>query len=409
MMRRLISMLLLLPAFPALAQHNVPLSNGNSMPLNNQAVPQENSKADTVRLELKSSDFEEIQITTKSVRKEKESKMRQAPVFDAVEEKKAEGTVPSQEEQYKVRFESSQMNSSRQYNRRSATPAEQTTMDAGAAFYRNNAPNSFESHFFTYLSGHYNTELYPDLKAAAEMHPENPEVQQQLAAYHIITGSPVKAVTEIKGLINNGKLTAGQLAYAEDLLLSADTGSTIVLHGFEDMFATYYVQNTSSVRTDVQLLSLDFMQSPQYREQWKTDAWKLPETNMIDTAYLESLCSGNPDKLLQLSMTLPRNYFVAIQDRLYPVGLTFCYSEELLLNFEANERLWKSTLKKELINRKFNDSGDQWGTNYLPMLLSLRRQYEILGRKEELEAINTAILKVGEHTNTTEKVKKYVK
>lgn len=413
-MRHLLCILLVGMSLSVSAQHNIPelQNNGN-------AVEKTNVISDTVK--VVQPETEGIQIKEESYgRKAKgntEKKQAAVPVMksESVKEISVDedieklDTPAAASSQMKQQFESNQISSSRQYNRRSASTLEQMNMDASVEYYKKILPNSFESHFYAYLAGHYNTQLYPELQSAAAMQPENPEVKKQLAAYHIITENKDAAVGEISGLIDDGVVSAGQLIYASDLLVSGDTNAVIVLHGFEDMFATYYVQNNNNIRPDVKLLSLDFMQSEQYRTNWTNQQLQLPESESVDTAYLADLCRLNTVIPLQLSMTIPKDYFQGIKSNLYPVGLTFRYSGQPLDNFTVNERLWNTAMNKKLVDQTFNDSGDEWCTNYLPMLITLRQQLLSKGRKKEAEQIGQAILAIGARTNTTEKVKKYVR
>jgi hypothetical protein len=305
-------------------------------------------------------------------------------------------------------FETNQLNSSRQYTRRSASDYEQMNMDNSVEYYRRVIPNAFETHFYTYLAGHYNTDLYPELQAAAGLRPGDPEVIKQLAAYHIITNNAEEAVPLIRELIDTGVVSAGQLLYASDLLVSGDSNAIIVTHGFEDMFAAYYVQNTAFLGSTVQLLSLDLMQSATYRANWANETIVLPESETIDTAYLIQFCQLNADRNIQLSMTLPRNYFSSMKANLYPVGLTFRYSETAVDNFERNYQLWSKGMNLQLIDHPINHgNGDNWSVNYLPMLVTLRRQLLLMGRKKEVEKLDRQILAIGARTNNTDKVKKY--
>lgn len=308
----------------------------------------------------------------------------------------------------KMRFESNKSSASGQYNRRSATPQEQTEMDASAAFFNNTLPESFEAHFYTWVAGHYDTRLYPQLQQAAKLQPQNAEVHKQLAAYHIITGDADSAVAQINGMISDELIDAGQLAYTSDLLLSCDSNAVLVLHGFDDMFATYYVQQHNEIRKDVRIMSLDFMQSPQYRAMW-SGKLNLPASNWIDTTYLTQLCRLNNTLPLQLSMTIPRDYFAGMRANLYPVGLTMRFSEEPLNNFGRNNRLWNESMSKQLVLQRFNDKGEMWLSNYLPMLITLRQQLLEQGKKDEAEKIKSTILLIGERTDKSEKIKKYVR
>jgi hypothetical protein len=324
------------------------------------------------------------------------------------DEEKLDSPVIQKQVQMQTQFQDNQYRSNSQYSRRSASPEEQLNMDASVGYYNTVLPNTFESHFYTYLAGHYNTELYPDLQAAAALQPANTEVKKQQAAYHIITNESDLALPVIKELIDANVVSQGQLIYANDLLLSGEEEAILVMHGFEDMFAVYYMQQNNAVREDVQLLSLDFMQSETYRAGWASKNLALPASTVIDTAYLAELCELNSGKSLQLSMTLPKDYFVPMKNNLYPIGLTFRYSVAPVDNYSVNYNLWKETLKFQLINEASNDSGDKWCPNYLPMLVSLRKQLVLQGNTVEEEAVNKAILKIGEKTNNPEKVKKYI-
>jgi hypothetical protein len=150
------------------------------------------------------------------------------------------------------------------------------------------------------------------------------------------------------------------------------------------------------------------MQSETYRADWASKDLVLPESTVIDTAYLTELCELNSGKLLQLSLTLPKDYFIPMKNNLYPIGLTFRYSSSPVDNYSVNYNLWKETLKFQLINETANDSGDKWCSNYLPMLVSLRKQLVLQGNTAEEELVNKAILKIGTKTNNPEKVKKYI-
>lgn len=324
------------------------------------------------------------------------------------DDEKLDSPVIQKQVQMQTQFQDNQYRSNSQYSRRSASPEEQLKMDASVGYYNTVLPNTFESHFYTYLAGHYNTELYPELQAAAALQPANTEVKKQQAAYHIITNESDLALPVIKELIDANVVSQGQLIYANDLLLSGEEEAILVMHGFEDMFAVYYIQQNNAVREDVQLLSLDFMQSETYRAGWASKNLALPASTVIDTAYLAELCELNSGKSLQLSMTLPKDYFIPMKNNLYPIGLTFRYSVAPVDNYSVNYKLWKETLKFQLINEASNDSGDKWCPNYLPMLVSLRKQLVLQGNTAEEEAVNKAILKIGEKTNNPEKVKKYI-
>jgi len=415
-MQRLFSFILFFSALGACAQNtNTNVTNNNKGNAYNVVIPVSDSVVKAIPASDQDLQLEEISTKKKATSKTESRKEleKPAPAF-----KTTEGDIKSESidspavpaaTQMQLQFESNQSSSNSQYARRSASPIEQTKMDASVEYYKNTSPNSFLTHFYAYLAGHYNTDLYPELAAAAALNPENTEVKKQLAAYNIITNNVEIALPIIQELIDEDVVSTGQLIYANDLLVSGETESIVVLHGFEDMFATYYVQNTHSVRPDVKLMSLDFMQSATYRANWVENNLILPESKIVDTAYLKALCHLNLTQTFQLSMTIPKDYFIGMKSNLYPVGLTFRYAELPFDNYDANYQLWSQDIDFDIVEQPTNDSGDNWCGNYLPMLVTLKKQLEKLGRREEIEQINQAILKIGARTGNTDKVKKYVK
>jgi len=415
-MHHLFCILALCFSLPVLAQSNTEVrpsttnSNNSNYQLNTNSVP---VVLDSVRYEVtpagdqlkqekvvsgKNNTTAPSKKTEENREMELKEEARPAPVTDT----QAPATLRMQEQ-----FQSNQMNASHQYSRRSASPVEQMNMDQSVQYYQKAVPESFETHFYTYLAGHYNVDLYPELRAAAAIDGENTEVKKQEAAYFIIMSETDSAVGKIRELIDSEVISPGQLAYANDLLVSGQENSTIVMHGFDDMLSAYYVQNNSGVRQDVELLSLDFMQSHLYRSHWTNKDMVLPQTEMIDTAYLAELCRLNADRTLQLSLTIPKDYFTGIKSELYPVGLTFQYSETPVDNYTKNNALWMSEMRKELVHHPMNDSGDKWSPNYLLMMITLRKQLIELNELKRAEVLNQAILELGARNNAGTKVKKY--
>lgn len=322
----------------------------------------------------------------------------------------ADGAVPSATIRMEQQFKTNQLNATHQYTRRSASPDEQMSMDQSVKFYQSQSPQSFESHFYAYLAGHHNWKLYPELQLAAALEPENPDVIRQLAAYHIMTGEAENAISEIELLIAKEELTTEQLAYANDLLVSGMENAVIVLHGFADMLTAYYVQQKQDIRNDVRLVSLDLLQSSDYRNEWmKSDQLRFPASSQIDTTYLRQFCEMNPEHNIQLSLTIPKDYFVPVKTKLYPVGLTFLYSEVPVEYFERNKQLWYEQLEKEPLLEyelgafganapamekkkeaiKINES--RLSNNYLPMMVTLKTQLEKAGEKKKAEELERQI------------------
>ena len=411
-MQRLLLLLMLFAGLPVAAQeviHNN--TNGNyNTPTNSSSI----NTLETDTITIQSKELQEFKYDSKPAKpatqqKDRVKKIEENRKMELEEVPASSGdTQAAPELLMQQQFQTNQLNSTHQYSRRSATPIEQLNMDQSVSYYQETAPESFESHFYAWLAGHYNVDLFPNLQAASLLKPDNADVQKQLAAYYIITNQPQLALTSIEQLKTSGKLSAGQLTYARDLLVSGYEDSYIVTHGFDDMLSAYYVQQHDAIRKDVKLVSLDFLQSEFYRTEMQNAGLVLPESTMIDTAFLAAFCELNADAQLQLSMTIPRDYFAGMKNKLYPVGLTFAWSNEAGDHFEKNRSLWFSEFTETgKLAKKKNDSGDQWSNNYLPMMITLKTQLQEAGEKKEAETLRKAILELGERNGMKETVKKY--
>lgn len=371
-----------------------------SVPATSLSVPaaaEDENQLDTLLLEQN-----KIQSSSKKY-KTLESKQEKA-----LSDKDFEQTTQSQKvSQSAVSFTLSKQQSATQRTQRSPSAAQQTQMNQVVDDLEQNAPESFEFHYFKYVAGNYNVALIEDLKKAESLRPQNSDVQIQMAAYNIIVNDQTNAQVYLEKLIKSTRLSQDVLDYAEDLLKSAPDKGTLITHGFDDTYACYYLQTVKKIRPDVRLISLDFLQSEKYRTDLKTAGYVLPEKVLIDVAYLQEFCSKNDSKGLAISMTTPKEYLVPIQQNLFAVALVFEYHKELTYNnFYRNDYLWNEELSKTLINKATTDKAKQLSANYLPMLLFLHKTYSESKEVEKVKEVDEAMDKVAVQCKKYDQVKK---
>ncbi len=358
---------------------------------------------------------------TRSIEKERSYKLESAPVRATEESTSAEPssastavTANSAVSTYKFQQASSEFVSSRematqQRVQRSPSPIQQSEMDEAVGYFETNAPNSFEHHYFKYVSGNYDVSLISHLREAEKMRPNNADVHVQLASYNMIKRNKDSAEIYVKSLMSSGRLEKSVLYYGVDLLESVPKNGVLITHGFDDTFAAWKKQTMDGVRKDVTLVSLDFLQSAHYRKLLEEDGFKLPVGTMINVDYLRDFCRLNALKSLSISMTTPKEYFKPIQSKLYVTGLVFEYHENDFNNFERNDELWNSGLSKHLILNASDEKGKQLSANYLPMILQLRKVYGQTEEKEKLKDVDDAADKVGLQCKKYEQVQKLKK
>ncbi len=309
-------------------------------------------------------------------------------------------------EKISVNFSKTSVSSDIQRTSRSPSFQQQIQMDQAVDYFEVNAPNSFESHYFKYVAGNYNVDLYPDLKAAEQIRPENSDVHVQMAGYFMIENNVDSAIIYTDKLRESSRLSDDVVDYSGDLLRSAPENGTLITHGFDDSYGSFYAQNSTGIRSDVTLISLDFLQSDAYKEHLKIKGYELPESEVVDVDYLAEFCVLNVDKNLSISLTTPKEYFQAIQDKLYVVGLVFEYHPESFDNFSRNDYLWNNSMEKGVILNPIDEKGKQLSANYLPMLLHLRKVYGVTGENKKMKEVDEVSDQVGVQCRKYEQVQK---
>lgn len=296
-------------------------------------------------------------------------------------------------------FTRSKQQSSTQRTQRSPTAFQQEQMNQAVSFYKKNAPASFEHHLFYYLAGNHSVERISYLLNAEALRPEDATVQAQLAAYYCITKDDQKAHVYLQKLKESAQLSQPAIDYAQDLMQSVTVNGTLITHGFDDTYGALYWQLTQGFRTDVRIISLDFLQSAFYQKQLISEGYNLLKSTQIDVAYLHHICVNNEMKNIGISMTTPKEYLTDIQQSLYAVGLVFEYhSTPNTANFPRNEILWNSSLTKKVLQYT-SPKAIQLTANYLPMLLVLRTKYHEQQQKEAFNAIDSAMDGIAKRCN----------
>ena len=303
-------------------------------------------------------------------------------------------------------FKYSKKKASYQRTQRTPSALQQEEMNNAVGYFEENSPNSFEYHYFKYVSGNYDVARYDHLKEAEKLRGNNSDVHVQMAGYHIIKSNKDQAARYINMLISGNRLSKNSIKYAEDLLLSAPKNGTLITHGFDDSYATWHLQSQKKIRTDVQLISMDFMQSSYYRGQLKKKGYRLPNRTIIDVSYFAQFCRLNASRNLSASLTMPKEYFRPVLSNVYVVGLVFEYHTDKFENFKVNEYLWNTKLKKHLIKNVYDETSKHLSSNYLPMLFQMRKVYGQKGDTDKVKEIDRVVDKIGAQCKKYDQVQK---
>jgi hypothetical protein len=257
---------------------------------------------------------------------------------------------------------------------RTPLAAEQAEMDAKVKQLEVISPNSWEYQLAYYSAGNYNLDRSPALEKAYQMNPENLEVQKQYVSLKLMNGDTISVQNALSLMSVNDVITLEVETYTSDVLTSCAMNSTLITHGFEDTYGALLNQFSHQQRLDVNVVSLDFLQSPQYRKALEGKGYVLPKSTKIDVGYLSQFCALNVDKEIFLSVTIPRNYLEPISKKLFPVGLTFQYANAPAEDLPTRqENFWFEQFNKYGLTEW--EERSKFAMNYIPMLMYLEQKY----------------------------------
>jgi hypothetical protein len=346
---------------------------------------------------------EEIIIAPSSVTEEKENDLEEVTLKKTVASEKSANSKQI-EMKTNTSFLKNKKLAATQITSRTPTLEQQAEMNIAIDYYKLNAPESFEYHYFTYIAGNYNLDLIMHLEKAKELKPTNSDVIVQMAAYHTIISDTNASANELSQLVQMGKIEADVLTYDNALLNSVSTNGILLTHGFDDAYGSFYLQQNNNVRNDVKIVSLDLMQSKVYRDSLQKDGFQIPSSQVVDVQFFQDFCAQNQSKNLNLSMTFPKPYLQPQINQLEVQGLVYVFKDLSKNRATENQQIWKIINLSKAIESVHTEKGKQLTANYLPMLFYLKDLYEKQNKKNEIPPIDKAIEKIGIQTNKLKQI-----
>jgi len=398
-MRNFLVFLLSVFAFSAFCQVNT-----QSLELNSNS--KSNSNSISIPAEEESTPMEKEKSIEQNNFHNKPASKKELHGKDAVTQPKV-STSESSLQLVTTSFSLTKQLASNQRSQRSPTVDQQVQMDNLVQVLEKSSPESFEYHYFKFVAGNYSVALVEHLKKAELLRPTNSDVHIQFVAYYWCMNEKRKALPYLEKLMGSGRLNWSILNYSKDLLRSVPSQGTLVTHGMEDSYACLFLQLSEGIRTDVNVISLDLLQSDAVQKQLLVYGFNLPQNNTIDVAYLKEFCVQNNTRNIALSMTIPKEYLLPIQENLFVTGLVFEYKTDLSYqNSARNEYLWNYEFIKLIITDASNEKERQLTANYLPMLLILRNTYMLTNETEKLAFVEEVLTQVAVQSRKQEQIQK---
>ena len=229
-------------------------------------------------------------------------------------------------------------------------------------------PKSKSTMLAFYKLGQHDLQRGVSLEKAYKANVADVEIIKNMAIYSHLMGREKEKADFLRTLFSREIMSKYLGVFAKDVLLSCPKNAILIVHAEEDALASLYAQKIMNVRTDVQIISLDWLNSPQFRGNLKAKGFQLPKSTLINVSFLKEFCVLNADKKIAVSSTLPREYLQNIVNNLYLTGLVFRVSPNPIDVSDENKELYISKLHLELAD----NPNHPISANYLPFLLQLK-------------------------------------
>ena len=283
-------------------------------------------------------------------------------------------------------------------------------------------PKTFEAEYIKI----WNMDNYFDevelLENTYNEYPERYELYEKMIVIYELTQNFEKRY-EFNHLLysKDNTLSSGLLAYNYNVLMSTDSNAVIITNGDNDTFPIWMLQDVFKIRKDVEVLNINLLTIDTYREK----IFKKIGINLLDIDYNELSKSNNPyilfqhivdylaknlvDRPLYIASSVHSGYFDNIKDSIYLTGLAFKYNPSefdniayLKRNFES--RFMLDILKKDFVKDFSESVTNTMNMNYLPMLLQLKKHYEVLNDTENLSIVKRIVKKLAKNSERAEEI-----
>ncbi len=259
---------------------------------------------------------------------------------------------------------------------RSISTESQAKLNDVLARMNNAVPNSFAWNYCSYLNSNRSDESVAYLKKANTIRPDEQELWDDMLCEAIIAEDATNKYAFSKKLSDAKIYSDAEMEYNRNVLNSVEKDGVLVTHGNVDTYPIIVLQQLYAVRTDVQVICLDWYGSNRYIYKVNAQLGLKEGKNKKSDPYtsLANILSSAKDKSIYLALTLPPDVLKQQAKNLYCTGLAMKYSKNELQNLESLKFNWESLFQKNFI--QMNEAINR---NYLVPLLLLKEAYASQG------------------------------
>jgi hypothetical protein len=269
----------------------------------------------------------------------------------------------------------------------------------------NNIKGTWAWHVANYLHLEKRDEGWTHLREAQAIRPDEPDLLDDLLAMHEIQGNTTEARRVARKMAQCGVVSDSELEYNRNVLNSLEKNALLITNGFADTYPLYILQYDKGLRSDVQIISLEWMMSSQYRTR-AGNALGIPLQTITPSAEFitAAIMSANPQRPVYLALTIPPVELKKYGGQLYCTGLALKKSAVTVGNMETLRGNWeKLFLRKHLLEP------DPLNRNYLVPLVLLYDHYQTTGNTKKAEEIKELAGKIASLSGQYRSVEPYLR
>lgn len=273
---------------------------------------------------------------------------------------------------------------------------------------KNANQNAFEYYLYNYKIGNYDFDRIEDLKMAAKMQPNHPEVLKSLSAYYYIQDEKASLKQQLSKMHSAKHFSSELSGFASDVLNSMPKNTILITHGEDDTYPLLIEQFINKTRQDVRVVSLDHLQSEEFRKKLQSEGLSIPKGQTINTSFFKEFVKQNQNEVV-IATSVPKNYLNTISNNVYIEGLGFGFKiNSELSNGKQLAKLYDESIKSSLRN-KMNRNYNSLISNYLPFLFEVRNYWIDQENTQKVMEVEADIVEIGKLSNKLEQILKMLR
>ena len=278
-------------------------------------------------------------------------------------------------------------------------------------------PNTFEAHYLMYARDSWNEENKKYLFQAYEIAPQRPESYHHFIAHYEMDRETDKIKEFVDKIYAAGKFSNGLLAWNYNVLQSVGEDGILITWGDNDTYPVWLMQYGKNIRTDVSVLNINLLRTPDYADKMfaeigipKFTNWTGNEDNIQQL--LTKHIIDNSKRPVYINVTTNHIIKEPFKDDLYLTGLTYLYCKNqfdniAILKRNIEKKFAMDYVKVNLRYEKEQEIVNQINLSYIPSLMLLYKHYVESEDNAKAKELKSMMFKIGKDANQIEFIERY--